>query len=96
MIKKEIVQSRALKAASFLVAVALSVFGLGSAAAIFIEIIPIVENLHYTKAQIYAIIVGIALVLMWLVVLLADSAEHIIKAGFKRADKLIIEGENNE
>ena len=90
------IKAWSLRIASFALAASMAVFGFASASAIFMEIIPIVQKLSYTSQKMYAILIGIALVLIWLVVLLADSAEHIIKIGFKKADNILIKGENNE
>ena len=85
-----------LKIASFMLAVVISLYSMGASVLIFTEIIPVVKKLNYTDAQTYGIMAAIALVLMWLMTLVTDSAEHIVKTGFKKADKIIIKGENNE
>lgn len=62
-------------------------FGLGSSAIIFSECVQIVLGLGYTKLKTGAILSGIGIVLIWLVTLLAESANAFFITGFKKASK---------
>ena len=92
---KTAVRAWILKITSFAVAIAMAIFCVGSAAVIFTRSIEIIAGMGYTNNVELSILAGIGMLLIWIVVLGADSAEHILKAGFKKAGK-IQQGENNE
>jgi hypothetical protein len=86
----------ALKSATFLMGFAMVVFGTGSGIVIFTRSAEIVLGMPYTKTEASVILMGIGIALIWLIVLLTESAEWIVRQGFKKVDKLLIKGENNE
>ena len=92
---KTAVKAWILKAASFTTALAIAIFCVGASAVIFTRSIEIIADMGYTNNTEIGILLGIATLLIWIVVLGADSAEHILRAGFRKAGK-IQQGENNE
>lgn len=84
-----------LKITSLITSVFIAVFCVGAGAVIFTRSIEIISGMHYTNTESAGIIVGIGALLIWIIVLGADSAEHILKAGFKKANDFQ-QGENNE
>ena len=77
-----------LKAITFIMVFATMIFCVGSSIVIFTRAAEIILQTPYTKAEASAIIVGIGIALIWLIVLLAESAEWITKAGFKKAENI--------
>ncbi len=84
-----------LKITSLVISVFIAVFCVGSGAVIFTRSIEIISGMHYTNAESVGIIAAIGALLIWIIVLGADSAEHILKSGFKKANNFQ-QGENNE
>ena len=76
----------ALKSATFLMGFAMVVFGTGSGIVIFTRSAEIVLGMPYTNAEASAILIGIGVILIWLIVLLAESAEWIVREGFKKVE----------
>ncbi len=85
-----------LKSVTFLLGIVMMVFGTGSGIVIFARSTEIVLGMPYTKTESSVILVGIGIALIWLIILLTESAEWIVRQGFKKVDKLLIKGENNE
>ena len=77
-----------LKAITYITSIVMMIFGVGSGIVIFTRSAEIILHMPYTKAEASAIIVGIGIALIWLIVLLAESAEWITKAGFKKAENI--------
>jgi len=76
-----------LKSVTFLVGIAMVVFGMGSGIVIFTRSAEIVLGMPYTNAEASAILIGIGVILIWLIVLLTESAEWIVREGFKKVEK---------
>ncbi len=76
-----------LKSVTFLVGIAMVVFGTGSGIVIFTRSAEIVLGMPYTNAEASAILIGIGVILIWLIVLLTESAEWIVREGFKKVEK---------
>jgi hypothetical protein len=83
-----------LKVVSFLTALGMVGFGFVASFVILVRSSEILLEFHYTEHVFYAILAAIGITLMWLVSMLSDSAEWIMRGGFEKAAKL--EGENNE
>ena len=82
------VKANALKAVSFITALAFTSFSLVASLIIFAESIKIIQNIGYTNTAKYSILFGIGFVLIWLVTLTADSSQWIMKNGFKKANDI--------
>ena len=93
---KSAVKAMVIKASVITLCVSMALFGLISSIVIFSESILIIQKLNYTQIEEYGIVLAIGFVLMWLMTLVTDSVEHIIKTGFEKANKLLTKGENNE
>ncbi len=78
----------ALKSVIFLVGFAMLLFGVGSSIVIFTRAAEIILETPYTKGEASAIMVGIGVALIWLIVLLSESAEWIVRKGFKKAENI--------
>jgi len=83
-----------LRLASFMTAFCMVSFGFLASFVILMRSSEILANMYYTKPMFYGILAAIGITLIWLISLMSDSAEWIMKSGFKKAAKL--EGENNE
>ena len=92
---KTAVKAWLLKISSFVAAIAIAIFCVGSSAVIFTRSIEIIAGMGYTNHAEAGILIGIGALLIWIVILGADSAEHILKAGFKKAGNLQ-QGVNDE
>lgn len=66
----------------------IAIFGAGSAITIFTRSAEIILEMPYTKGEASAIMVGIGIALAWLIVLLVNSAEWIMREGFKKAENI--------
>lgn len=77
-----------LKSVTFLLGIVMVVFGAGSGIVIFTRSAEIVLDMPYTSAETSAIMIGIGTALIWLIILLAESAEWIVREGFKKVDKI--------
>ncbi len=75
-----------LKSVTFLLGMVMVVFGTGSGIVIFTRSVEIVLGMPYTNAEASAILIGIGVILIWLIVLLAESAEWIVREGFKKVE----------
>jgi ABC-type nickel/cobalt efflux system permease component RcnA len=84
-----------LKFASLITSAFIAIYCVGAGAVIFTRSIEIISAMHYTNAESAGIIVGIGALLIWIIVLGAESAEHILKAGYRKANNFQ-QGENNE
>tara|TARA_R100000388_G_scaffold71530_1_gene51824 strand:- start:105 stop:389 length:285 start_codon:yes stop_codon:yes gene_type:complete len=93
---KSAVKAMVIKASVITLCASMALFGLISSIVIFSESILIIQKLNYTQIEEYGIVLAIGFVLMWLMTLVTDSVEHIIKTGFEKANKLLTKGENNE
>tara|TARA_R110000796_G_scaffold240630_2_gene361790 strand:- start:955 stop:1215 length:261 start_codon:yes stop_codon:yes gene_type:complete len=77
-----------LKSITFIVGFAAMIFGVGSGIVIFTRSSEIILHMPYTKAEASAIMVGIGIALIWLIGLLTESVEWIIREGFKKAENI--------
>jgi ABC-type nickel/cobalt efflux system permease component RcnA len=77
-----------LKSVTFLVGLLMVAFGIGSGAVIFARSTEIVSSMPYTSEEASGILVFIGIILIWLIVLLAESAEWIVREGFKKVEKI--------
>jgi len=77
-----------LKAITFIMGFAMVVFGAGSGIVIFTRAAEIILEMSYTKGEASAIMVGIGIALIWLIILLTESVEWIIREGFKKAENI--------
>ncbi len=77
-----------LKSVTFLLGMVMVVFGAGAGIVIFTRSIEIVLGMPYTSEETSAILIGIGIALIWLIVLLTESAEWIVREGFKKVDKI--------
>jgi len=77
-----------LKIAMLMVGASMAIFGLGSGIVIFARITEILAQMPYTKAETSAILVALGAVLIWLIALLANSSEWIVKESFKKIDNI--------
>jgi hypothetical protein len=75
-----------LKSVTFLLGMVMVVFGTGSGIVIFTRSVEIVLGMPYTNAEASAILIGIGVILIWLIVLLTESAEWIVREGFKKVE----------
>ena len=82
------VKAYMLKTVSFLTALFFISFSLLSSLVIFAESIKLTQNMGYTKATEYGILLGIGFLLIWLVTLTTDSSQWIMKNGFKKANDI--------
>ena len=83
-----------LRLVTFITAFSMVAFGFVASFVILIRSSEILLEFHYTEHVFYGILAAIGITLIWLVSMLSDSAEWIMKGGFRKAAKL--EGENNE
>tara|TARA_R110002110_G_scaffold283415_1_gene497615 strand:+ start:432 stop:692 length:261 start_codon:yes stop_codon:yes gene_type:complete len=77
-----------LKSITFIMGFAAMIFGVGSSTVIFTRAAEIILETPYTKGEASAIMVGIGIVLIWIIGLLANSVEWIVKEGFKKAENI--------
>ena len=77
-----------LKSVTYITSIAMMVFGVGSGIVIFTRSAEIILEMPYTKGEASAIMVGIGVALIWLIVLLSESAEWIVRKGFKKAENI--------
>lgn len=91
---KTAIKAWSLRITSFLAALFIAGFSVGAGAVIFTRAIEIVNGMPYTEGQITGILATIGLALIWIIVLGADSAEHILKEGLYKANKITITEEN--
>tara|TARA_Y100000592_G_scaffold75275_1_gene117557 strand:- start:1191 stop:1469 length:279 start_codon:yes stop_codon:yes gene_type:complete len=91
---KTAIKAYALKVTAFLTALFFTGFSFLASLVIFAESIKITQDIGYTNAAKYGILLGIGFVLIWLVTLATDSSQWILKNGFKKANNF--KGENNE
>ena len=75
-----------LKSVTFLLGMVMVVFGTGSGIVIFTRSVEIVLGMPYTNAEASAILIGIGVILIWLIVLLTESAEWIVREGLKKVE----------
>tara|TARA_R100000388_G_scaffold79878_1_gene58529 strand:- start:66 stop:302 length:237 start_codon:yes stop_codon:yes gene_type:complete len=78
-----------------MISISIAIFCVAASAVIFSRSIELIANMGYTNHVEAGILIGIASLLIWIVILGADSAEHILKAGFKKAGNLQ-QGVNDE
>ncbi len=83
-----------LRLVSFMTAFSMVAFGFGASFVILMRSSEILVHMYYTKPVFYGILAAIGITLIWLISLMSDSAEWIMKSGFEKAAKL--EGENDE
>ncbi len=77
-----------LKVVAFLTALFFIGFTFIASLVIFAESIEITQSMGYTGEAKHAIMFGIGFVLIWLVALVADSSQWIMKNGFKKANDI--------
>jgi nitrate reductase gamma subunit len=75
-----------LKSVTFLLGIVMVVFGAGSGIVIFTRSAEIVLGMPYTNTEASAILIGIGVILIWLIVLLTESAEWIVREGLKKVE----------
>jgi hypothetical protein len=90
---KTAIKAWTLRVTSLLVSIFVASFSVGAGAVIFTRSVEIVNTLSLTKAESSGILVAIGLSLIWIIILGADSAEHILKSGFRKADNISFRGE---
>ncbi len=82
------IKAYALKVTAFLTALFFTGFSLLASVVIFAESVKITQNMEYTNATTYGMLLFIGFVLIWLVNLAADSSQWIMKNGFKKANDI--------
>lgn len=75
-----------LKSITFIMGFAAMIFGVGSGIVIFARSAEIISQFPYTKVDASVIMLGIGIVLIWLIGLLTNSVEWIIREGFRKAE----------
>ena len=85
---KTAIKSWVYRITSLLIASSIAVFCFGAGAVIFTRSIEIVTQMNFSGTDSGIILCGIGAALIWIMVLGADSAEHFMKAGFKKADEI--------
>jgi hypothetical protein len=84
---KTTIKSWLLKTVSVMVAIAMASFGLIASILIFTESIAIVATLDIARDTSIIVLSGIGLALIWLITLLAESANYIVITSFNKANK---------
>jgi hypothetical protein len=82
------IKAWALKVTAFLTALFFTSFSFLASLVIFAESVEITQNMVYTNAVKYSILLAIGFILIWLVTLAADSSQWIMKNGFKKANDI--------
>tara|TARA_R110000850_G_scaffold85848_1_gene185158 strand:- start:1011 stop:1289 length:279 start_codon:yes stop_codon:yes gene_type:complete len=77
-----------LKAITFTMVFATMIFCVGSSIVIFTRAAEIILQTPYTKAEASAIMVGIGVALIWLIVLISESADWSVRAALRRISKI--------
>ena len=77
-----------LKSITFIMGFAAMIFGVGSTIVIFTRAAEIILQTPYTKAEASAIMVGIGVALIWLIVLISESADWSVRAALRRISKI--------
>ncbi len=85
---KTLIKAWSLKVIAFLTALFFTSFSFLASLVIFARSIQIIQNMGYTNAANYGILLGIGFILIWLVTLAADSSQWIMKSGFKKANEI--------
>jgi hypothetical protein len=85
---KTAIKAWSLRITSFLAALFVAGFSVGAGAVIFTRSIEIMHSMPYTEGQTTGILATIGLALIWIIVLGADSAEHILKEGLYKANEI--------
>ena len=88
------VKAWVLKVSTFMASLIIAAFGFVSSIIIFSEISQLIYLMGYTNGAKYAMIFFVGFTLIWLVTLTTDSAHALMLTGFRKAEKL--KGENNE
>ena len=85
---KTAIKAWGLKITAFLTALFFTGFSFLASLVIFAESVEITQNMVYTNAVKYSILLAIGFILIWLVTLAADSSQWIMKNGFKKANDI--------